>query len=235
MAISLVGTPQGGSNTNGGNVTLTFDVAPQQGDVVYVFGCHSDRSPTNVSGPSTSGYTEIKRVTAASSIDFSVFRKVMGVSPDSNVVCKGSTNSSDACSYGCYVLRGVDNSTPEDVAATSAGPTIGGQPNCPSIDPVTVDCWILALMGNRINDATITAPTGYANNNVTSTGNDTVDTSIYGGTKFHSGTHAAEDPPATTNWAEGNAWGAVTVAVRPAAAPIQPPRTMHQARLRRAP
>lgn len=233
MAISFVGTPQAGSNTNGGNVTLTFDVALQQGDVVYVFGCHSDRAPTNVSGPSTAGYTGIKRVTAASSIDFSVFRKVMGASPDSTVVCKGSTNSADACSYACYVLRGVDNSTPEDVAVTSTGPTIGGQPNCPSIDPVTNDCLILALMGNRINDAAITGPSGYSNT-ITSTGNDTVDTSVYGGTKQLVG-HAAEDPGATTGWLEGNAWGAVTVAVRPAAAAIQPPRTMHQARLRRAP
>ena len=214
MAISLVGTPQVAGAPNGTSPTLTFNVTPQEGDYVFVFGGHTEW-PT-VFGPTTAGYTPIESVIGGSQIEFGAWYKKMGSSPDTSVQCRGTSVTQHGCAYGAYVLRGVDPTTPLDVAATKAGVSSTGQPDCPSIDPVTPDCWILALMGCRNADASITGPSGYTNF-LTAVGSDNVPFTIFGATKFHSGTHAAEDPPATTNWGEGANWGAITVAVRPAA------------------
>ena len=93
MAISLIGTPQIGSANNGGNVTLTFDVAPQQDDYVIVFGGHGT-TVTTLTAPG-SGYTPIEVHTGSAPI-FGVWYKKMGASPDSSVVCSGGGDAAEA-------------------------------------------------------------------------------------------------------------------------------------------
>lgn len=208
MAISLIGTPQASAPINGGNATLTFSVAPQEGDVVYVWGGHFARAGSGV-GPSTAGYTELF-LNTATNCWFGVWRKVMGASPDSNVVCQGSGNTADAAGYACFVLRGVDR-TPEDVALTSATGS-STNPNPPSITPVRADAWILALAASAVTDASPGTPTNYTNL-IAANGNDSNDYTVAGCLRALT-TPAAEDPPAYPTWSTG-AWVAATIAVRP--------------------
>ncbi len=217
MAISIVGTPQQSGVTNGADVTLTFDGTPQEGDYVVVFGGHPYRAATNL-GPSTGGYTLIAKHDASAPM-FGAWYKKLGASPDATVVCYGSGDAADGTAYCCYVLRGVDPTTIEDVTSTVAGPTNGSNPNNASIDPTTNDCLILALAGSQVSDAAFSATGGYSNL-ISANGNDTNDISVGGATKQLSG-HAAEDPAAFTSWT-GGFWYAITVAVRPAA--VQSPK-----------
>lgn len=218
MAITIVGTPQALADSNGNDVTLTFSETPATGDYVIVFGGHTEAGAGSAD-PVTSGYSNIAEVVSPSSVQFGAWYKKMGGTPDTTVVCNGTGNSAHGSAWGCYVLRGADATTLLDVAATKTGPTTTGQPDCPSIDPTTSDCLILALMGRRNTDSSITGPSGYSNI-IQATANDLVDMSICGGTKQLSG-HAAEDPPATTGWLENSEpWGAITVAIRPASTAV---------------
>lgn len=215
MAISIIGTPQGGGATNGGNVTLTFDVAPQQNDYVLVWGGYSvDASNdfTPAPGPSTAGYTPIKQITAAAP-GFYVGYKKMGASPDANVVCQGSADTGCASSYGCVVLRGVDQTTFEDAAATETGPTSGVPDGPASSTSVTLNAMCVVAAGCQVNDTskgTVANFTPLADGS----GNDTVAFSAAAQYRILD-TLRSENPGAWSSWSSGT-YRAVTILVRPA-------------------
>jgi len=212
MAITLVGTPQVGSTTNGGNVTLTFDVTPAENDVVIVFGGAGVFNSPNPTAPG-SGYTQIA-LQASASIYFGAWYKRMGASPDSSVLCRGNGVASGATAYGCYVLRGVDTTTFADATATTAGVTASTNPDCPSITTVTNNAWVIAVAGSKVYDTTPGTVSGYSNQYNTA-GDDTNDITVAGAT-FEKTTAGAENPAAWSSWASGN-WYAITIAVRPEA------------------
>lgn len=208
MTISIVGVGQGGNAINGGDVTLTFNVAPIKGDVVYLFGGHG--AGTNTIGPSTAGYTAL--ISDTSTVcKFGVWRKVMGSSPDTTVVGQGGGNASDAVAYCSFVLRGVDQNTPEDVTTTTSTST-SVNPDPPSITPITNGAWILALASSVVNDATPGTITNYINT-VSSTATDTNPFTTAGATRQVA--NGAENPGAFSSWSSG-VWFAASVAVRPA-------------------
>lgn len=209
--ITIVGTPQAAGTLNGADTTLTFDVAPQQGDVVVVWGGGFNRTAAGYPGPSTAGYTQIFHTTAALPF-MDVSYKRMGATPDSSVTCKGTGNTSDGTSYGCIVLRGVDPTTLLDVAVVDAGPTASTNPDPPAITTVTNKAMVLALALSTSNDAAHTAPTGYSNN-IGAGANDTNDSSVGGATKIVT-TAGSENPGAFTAWTTGT-WRGVTIAIRP--------------------
>ena len=184
MAITLVGTPQVGGNNNGGNVTLTFDVAPVQNDVVVVLGGHGVATIT-LTAPTPATYTSIAEHTGSAPI-FGAWYKVMGATPDTNVVCNGGTANQDSVAYVAYVLRGVDVNDVIDVTTTTAGPTTSTNPNPPSITPTTNGAWIIAMAGGAVRDTspgTLSSP--YENNYFQAGTNDTNDITVLTSSEFN--------------------------------------------------
>ena len=212
MAIALVGTPQTGTAPNGNDVTLTFDGSPAEGDVVVVFGGHGVATGT-VTDPGT-GYTQIAIHSGGGRPVWGAWYKVMGATPDADVLCSGGGNSADAVAYISYMFSGVD-ATVLDQITTTTGPTLSTNPNCPSITTQTDDAWVLALAGGSTLDASVGTLAGYSNN-VQQTGpNESQDITTAGATLLVA-TAGATDPPAWGSWAN-TWWYAATVALKPAA------------------
>jgi hypothetical protein len=207
--ISIVGTPQSGTNIDGADVTLTFDGSPAENDYVLVAGGHGSGSST-LDAPG-SGYTEIwsDPLRAAA---FGVWYKKLGATPDASVVCDGGGNVNDSVAYISYVLRGVDPSTFEDVATQITAQTNSTNPDAPSITPQTVGAWVFAIAGNAVADSSITAPSGYSDSVFANGSGDSADISMGAARKEWSS--GAEDPPAFTTWSAGF-WTALSVAVKP--------------------
>jgi len=207
----IIGTPQSGSVIDGQNVTLTFSTTPQAGDMVILWGGHPHRAGS-VLGPSTAGYIPITTNTAAAP-NFGVWYKIMGGSPDSTVVGRGTANTADATAYAAYVIRGFDQSQPFDVASTTAGPTTSTNPNPPAITTNTMNVLVMALSGSQVLDTTPGTIDLYGNT-VSASGDDTNDISVAGATRVIVG-QRAEDPVAWSSWSSG-AWFSVTLAIKPA-------------------
>jgi hypothetical protein len=206
VAISVIsGGSLSNAVVNGGAVTLTFPSGVQQGDVVYV--CSGiDGTPT----VATSGYTAIANVTSTAQQVW-VWRKIMGVTPDTSVTINGTGQPQDAHAVVALILRDVELSQPEDATPTTATGS-STNPNNPAITTTFNKAWVLAFASSRVNDATITAPSGYINQtsaNISDTNPST--TAVATNEVTIAG---VEDPPSWTDWATGN-WGAITVAVRP--------------------
>lgn len=217
MAISVVGAASVVFGaTNGGDVTLNFPGTPQQGDVVYVWGGHFTRAGSPLGPNAGTGYTNLITDTSTN-MSFSLDRKVLGAVPDTSVLCKGTGNAADACVYGAFVLRGVDNTTPEDATPTTAKATTTN-PDAPSITTVTDNAWVLALAASIVNDSSITPPASPYTLTSTNNQNDTNAATIACAVKTVAA-HGAENPPSWTGWSSG-AWFAVSVAVRPASTAV---------------
>jgi hypothetical protein len=210
VAITLVGTPTTGSATNGGNITLTLPTGRQQGDVVYVgFALASAIG----GGTSSGGWTQLG-TTLDNTIRLQMFRKVMGASPDANIVLTGGAQAADSSSAIAIAFRGVDPTTQEDVTRTTATGS-STNPNCPTITPATTGAVAIAYAATRIIDTTGTGgPAGYSNFTQVSS-NDNNDTTSYMAWKGSLTASVAEDPAAFTGISTA-LWGAFTVAVRPA-------------------
>ena len=214
MPIAIRGTNQSGAATNGGDVTLTFSTgagAPLEDDVVVVFGGHGV-TVTTLAAPGT-GYTQIGIHTGTAPI-CGAWYKVMGPTPDLSVVCSGGGHASDGVAYCSMVLSGVHADILDQITVT-AGPTTSTNPDCGSITTQTANAWVIAIASSAVNDAAITAPSGYSNH-VTDNGNDAADLTTAGAT-LAVATPAPTNPPSWTNWASG-AWYAITVALKAAPA-----------------
>jgi hypothetical protein len=192
-------------------VTLTLPVTIAAGDVVVVFGGHHHRDGSSV-GPSTSGYTPAFTPHTAATPDFGAWYKVMGASPDADVVLFGSGQATDAAAYGGWVLRNVDTTSVLDATPTTSGPGATANPDCPAITTVTDGAWVLAVAGDRFADASTGTPSNYENL-AAAFGTDGVSFTVAGATRVKT-TAGAEDPSAFPSWASGG-WYAATLAIRP--------------------
>lgn len=213
MAIGLVGFIVGAGAADGANVTLTFGVAPQQNDVVLVWGGHIGASPDKV-GPSTAGYTQ-HAISTANTSRFGLWSKVMGGTPDTNVVCLGTGGVNDAATYQCAVLRGVDTANIMDVAATIATGS-GTTPNPATSGAIATNgAWCLACAGNILNDTSVGAvPSGFKQG-AQSTATDTNAYSVAGAFDTGLTSGGTEDPGTWAGWGTGT-WAAITAIIRPA-------------------
>ena len=215
----------GGTQNAAAGSAVTVDISGlglQEGDVVLVSnainnGNNGDMNP----GVQMSGYSEIADIFGngtTNDLNLSVNWKVMSSSPDTSVACNSSGSASLASVCIVQAYRGVDTSTPMDVATTTANGSGAGIPNPPSITPSTSGAWVVVSGGGGAGtpDASVTAPTGYSNQT-----EDTLDVTNDGTAAMASKawTSGTEDPAAWTGWAttgSGASWAAVTMALRPA-------------------
>ena len=227
MAIEYVGGQVAGranpSNATAVTFALTGGLAsvPAAGDLVIVTAVTGSAAGTPAMAITTpTGYTALGQlnqsaVTADTSMDVSY--KVMGGTPDTTVTIPGTTNNAWAEAYAIQVFRGVDSTTPMDVAAVSAGGTATGRPNPASITPTTAGAYVVICGGGAAGTgATYTAPANYTTNFLTANGADTTDAMV--GCGYRAWTSGAEDPAAYTGGTTGanDSWCAYTLALRPA-------------------
>lgn len=144
----------------------------------------------------------------------------MGGTPDTTVTIPGTGNNAFAESYAIQAFRGVDQTTPMDVTAVSAGGTGTGRPNPGSINWSTSGTWtVIAGCGAAGTGATYTAPANYTTDFLTANGADTTDSMI--GAGYRTSPADPEDPAAYTGGTTNatDSWTAYTLALREAAAP----------------
>ena len=218
MPIALRGIAQTGNSNNGGDVTLTFDAVtpPLENDIVIVSGGHGVTVTTLTAPVPNAGdaYTQVGIHTGSAPI-FGVWIKRMGATPDTSVTCDGGGNNADAVAWCSTVYSGVDTTTEQDAAATTAGPTTSTNPDGPSITTVTNNAFVCVLAGSAVFDTSPGTVSGYTDQ-LNITRNETGDfTTAFA--RIDKTTFGAEDPAAWGTWASG-AWYAVTMALRPVVA-----------------
>jgi hypothetical protein len=149
--------------------------------------------------------------------------KVMGATPDTTVSIPAAASTTVGIAYSIHVLRGVDQTTPIDVAAVTASGINGAQPNPGAITPTTAGAWIYIAAGGAMAAGAApqsAPPTGlsattnhYRQTVLTTTTNDP---GLAAGLKtdWSSG---AFDCAALTGYTTTNtgSWTAVTLAFRP--------------------
>lgn len=224
MAIQYVGGIAG-SAVDGGNVSLNLTAltggigsAAIEGDFVLVSGGISDDN----AGGGVSGWTEQFRYNGVDStrdITHVVSSKFMTSSPDTSVTCLGNGNAGDSAAYTARVYRGVNATTPIDVAITSANGS-STNPDPPPITPATFGAWLVVAAAGNVNDASINEPGGNGFVDLqTATGNDTRDVTV-GSAHMGAVVDGVErDAGAFGAWSSSE-WSACTIALRPATEPL---------------
>jgi hypothetical protein len=228
MAISYVG---GTSNSavNGGDVDLTLPAMVQNDLVIVAYhengfgggGPNIDLDMAMV----TAGYTQVADLFISTSyyMNFGVFYKFMGASPDATAVVDGHGGAVDGVAAAAQVFRGVKlvaDGGPFDVAATTAA--VGGtmHPNPPSINPGNAGACLVCAIGSGHSQGAqaYTFPAGYTDNAQQATADDTTDSSA-GLAHRLSGWSDPEDLGTIFLGGTDNsayAWGACMMALAPA-------------------
>lgn len=135
-----------------GSDVATFNVIPQQNDVIIMFLSDED---TNSTYTIPAGYVTGANATAfGTSAEYSWYYKVVGSTPDTNIDL--NNNNADGIGLTYYILRNVDTA---NVIMTSA--VAAGVNNPPSITTTRKSLVIAALFAEN-NNPPATAPTGYS-------------------------------------------------------------------------
>jgi hypothetical protein len=176
VAISYVGGASASTTgVNGFSCSLTSltggsNTSPSQDDLVVVV--HAANSTSDLDpGVSTAGYTEATDLyfnATSRDIQLSVSYKFMGSTPDTTVALNAITGSNGKVAT-VMVFRGVDKTTPLDVAVvTSALAAANSQTNfpVPSITPTTAGSIVVGVVSGTDSLApstsTFTAPGTYS-------------------------------------------------------------------------
>lgn len=233
MALQYVGGNSGNSlddtTTTVSLTALTGGIgsAALTGDIVIVAVGNGANADLNASISSPTGYSSpLCNLYANDSYDsnLSVFWKIMGVTPDTNVVTTGNSGSaSNTNSTVVHVWRNIDSSTPIDVTTTGTTGKDGNQGNSPSISPTTSGAIVLSIVAcghSSTQNPTAAAPSGYSNliyldkSGVTRCIITAIASKVWSGS-------GAEDPGAFTIDPDGGSatsWCGATVVLRPSIA-----------------
>ncbi|QQR64990.1 hypothetical protein IPH92_00190 [Candidatus Kaiserbacteria bacterium] len=169
-AIQFVGSTTASGDNAAYNLSLTgltggISSTAAQDDFVVVVNTYVGTADGNP-GVGTAGYTEMADLYANNNrdVNFSVNYKFMTATPDTTVSCNGSATAGSASTCLAMVFRGVDLTTPMDVASTTATSNTTEDVDCPAITPVTSGSYVLCTGGGAgANvDAAIPAIAGYA-------------------------------------------------------------------------
>jgi len=218
-AISYIDSGLAGSN-NGNDVTANFTAL--EDDIVICVGAIGMNTGTDLTmAMTTSGYTTVVDEFQNDTIDlnFGVFWKVMGATPDTTATLDGGGEATSGTAVVCMVFRGVDTTTPMDVTPTTAGGINTFIPDPPSINFVDANAWVVLAAGSGHSAATTTYtfPTGYPKPDaLDDAGNDNADSTA--GIGYNSSPSDPEDPGTLTPSTSDNSgfcWAAATLALRP--------------------
>ena len=229
-AISFVGSAEGGAANNADpTADLTTITGLAENDLVIAACGIGDGDAVNLNVTMNSvGYTGINDlfIDDTHETNFEVFYKFMSSTPDTSAVCEGSTGGNDAgTAIVVMAFRGVDTTTPFDVASTSATAINDPDADPPSIDWSTTGVWTVIAaasanaLGNSCTSDAYLFPTGYTTDQIECAGNDTVDISV--GMGYNSAPADPEDPGIVDHNgtdSTNNSWAAFTMALRPAVA-----------------
>jgi hypothetical protein len=210
-----------GITTNPASISLTdltggLASAPIEGDLVlvnYGIGGGVDVDVTVV----TADYVEISDLRANDDNDanMGLFRKFMTSTPDTALQVGPTTNATYAGAVAIHVWRGVNTTTPLDVAAVNATGTNTGQPTPGAITPTTAGS-VIVIAGVGAAAATSVFTASELSNFITAASPDTIDAVVgMGSIAWTSGTFT----PATwggNTTASTDSWVATTIALRPA-------------------
>ena len=204
------------------NVSLTdltggIASAPAENDYVVVMqgiGSNADRAVAT-----TSGYTELADIYANGTTydaNLGVDAKFMGSTPDTTVTIGSSGSANDAQAAWIMVFRGVDLTTPMDVAVVTATGTGTANPNPGAITPITTgSVGVFSGAQAAATAAALTSSdlTAFASVNQA----DTNDIAVGAGYIEWSGS-GAMDPAVFGGGSNNsaNSWAAVSIALRPA-------------------
>lgn len=142
-----------GANSSVASTSLTLPTGLEEGDLVLLVATSDAEDPPY----RPSGYTNIYDERPGSTGALACY-KFMGASPDTFI---SGLNDNDRTPYIAMVFRGVDTTTPLDVAYTQSSTAASGMPNPPSITTVSDGCMIVAVGHLDDDDITATAPSGY--------------------------------------------------------------------------
>lgn len=219
MAISFV---NGGTNdlANGGDASVDMSTWSLLEDD-FVIAAYSINSVDRDMVMLTSGYTEIADLFSSDSerTNLGVFYKFMSASPDASAQCEGFGDANDGVQLAATAFRGVDTSSPFDVASTTATGTNSGLADPPSIDWSTSGVWTVIASASGISaTATYTFPSGYTTNAKQASRNETRISVI--GLGYNSAPSDPENPGAFALSIADSvtfSWASVTIALKPAA------------------
>ena len=231
MTIQYVGGVTGGragatsTTTQSLSGTLTGGIAtsPAAGDFVVAycsFGRQSIGNGQQISGNNSGNYS-----TATSQLSNHVYDsssqlnyQFMGATPDTSLTIPSSFSIENAQRWVVHVFRGVDSTTPFDVAAIPAQGISTGRPDPAAITPGTTGAWIVAFYASAAAAGTAyTAPTDFATDWLGGTQSDTTDC-MQGGGYYTGWTSGSYNPAAITAGGTTNtddSWTAMTLALRP--------------------
>ncbi len=234
MAISYVGGVQGGragatgttTQSLSGTLTGGSDASPQTGDLVVVLcaaGADTTAPASQTISGNTSGAYSNEAMQSQLGTTYDAYAQLnwqfMGGTPDTTLTIPSSGSIRNAQRWVVHVFRGVDSSTPWDVASAVATGTGSGRPNPPSITPSTAGAWILWLGASAAaTGAAYTAPTDFATDWLGGTTADTADVMM--GAGYYTGwASGAYDPAAITaggTTGANDSWVAKTAVLKPA-------------------
>lgn len=216
-AVAFEGTT---STTNVSLTSLTGGVAsaPAEGDIVVVVYTFSSTDDTDRDVIVT-GYSELCDLFANDSVEaqFGVFYKKMTATPDTVVNVGQTYSTGQDGSVAIHVWRGADQTTPIDVATTTATGINTGLANPPSVTPVTAGAVVLACGGAGAS-ATFGTLTHSLDNVFSAVG--TGQSGVSGIASYGDWTSGAYNPAAFgKSGADATvyAWAAASVVLRPAA------------------
>jgi hypothetical protein len=218
--IQYVGGKQATFTGSPGAISLTdlaggIDTAPGEDDLVLIWAYYT-RSAAAPTTPGISGYTDAFSPIAVAFGSYSravLCSKFMSSSPDTTFTPNSATT------YGAVhvrVYRGVDLTTPFDVAVQTASNSGSANWNCPAITPSTAGALIAAFGGgcrsNPADPADASDLTAWMDQFINA-----VAGSATGSGHKTDWTSGAFNPAAVTGVGTGtnNSWIACTVALRP--------------------
>jgi len=168
MAISYIGIVGNGAQ-DGGDVALdltTIGTLLEDDLVVVVYGIGDDDDVDfDMAIVSPSGFTEVADLFSDDTFDshLGAFYKVMGATPDTTVTVDGLGGADAAVAAIAWGFRGVDTTTPMDVAATTNTEINTMDATPPSINYLDAGAaiFIAAVAGHSDGNQVATMPTGY--------------------------------------------------------------------------
>lgn len=211
-----------------GNSTITLDsglsggIASSVSDGDFVIAAFATTSTANRTLSITDGtnpYTLIgSELYSDDGADSNLRVAYKFVSGDTSITFGPTGNASDPGVMAVYVFRNVNQTTPLDVAVTTATGTNTGLANPPSISPVTDGTYIVVVGSGAVADPAARIASSDLTNFLSLQWSDTYHAVLGIGQKddWSSGSF---DPAAFTYSAGGdftvNSWCAMTIAIRP--------------------